>query len=102
VGPRNYIRWDPDPHGKGYIGPTFEGMTSGFSRMATSVSIVRPQKQSRVTLYFPNEKFPCDAASRQISLTICYCYYCYEVILKVQTETEKIYVGIQNDKERNT
>jgi len=54
-------------HGKGH----FWGMTSGFLHMlSTNVPIGRPQKQSSVTLNFPNE-IPCDAASRQNYFTAC-------------------------------
>jgi len=38
---------------------TFEGMTAGFSHMlSTSIPIGQSQKQSSVTLNFPNEKSP--------------------------------------------
>ena len=51
-------------------------LTSGFLRtLSISVPISRPQKQSTVALKFLNEKSPCDAASRQNSVTACYYYY---------------------------
>jgi len=40
--------------------------------LSISVPISRPQTQSSVALNFLNEKSPCDAASRQNSLTACY------------------------------
>ena len=48
--------------------------------LLTSVPIGRLQKQSGVTLNFPNKKFlPCDAASRQNPLTTCSSWHFYDI-----------------------
>jgi len=98
VGPRIYVLdGAPDPPtGRG----TFEGMIqdfpthgrtlftvalmSGFPRMLwMSVSVGWMQKQSNVTLSFPNEKFACNAASRKSSLTTYYTYSSDCVVLGI-------------------
>jgi len=81
----------PDPHGQGHLwgrwrrdfparhrAPSPVAVTLDFAagcRPASSVPIGQPQKQSSVALNFPNDEIspPLDVASRQHSLTSCYC-----------------------------
>jgi len=71
VGQRNYVLdGGPYPSREGTL---LRGMTSGFSCIpSTSVPTGRQQKQSNVTLDFPSEKSPFNAACPQNSSTTCY------------------------------
>jgi len=68
-----------------------EGMLASVNSVNWLSGLV---KQSSVTLNFPNEKSPCDAACRQNSLTACCylfdCLFCWQYDGPVSVKNRKI------------